>query len=400
MIQGPLPAERFMTMIASGMRIAGPMSRPGLPDYGTRLPPQDAALRDRRSPGPFDRAVSWPEVRDGLGHGRLGPLLVSVLLAAAWAGRPARADGPDDVLVTVGKDAIVRGQLDSIMARLPAASGEQRQRQEAAVVEQLVDDRLLRSELDRLAIVVGSDELEARLTQFRQQLAARGVRFEAFLAQAGRDERSVRDQLITEMRVEKYVQPRVTAEAMAETYEKNHRELDGTRLRVSHILLRPDVVRGEDALDRCLAEAEEIRRRIMVGARSFEDAALIHSAGPSRRRGGDLGWITREAPLVDAFARQAFMLAKGDVSRPFVTPFGVHVIKVIDVEPGAVTLDTVRPRVQQLLVKSLVRDLVAQAARRLQVTYAVGVPHFDPDTPADGPLLRRVIVGPAKRPDP
>ena len=320
--------------------------------------------------------------------------LAAVLLGAAWTGLAARAQSPDDVFVRVGADVIIRGQVESIMARLPAASGEQRQRQEAAVVEQLVDDRLLRSELDRLAIVVGSDELEVRLAQFRQQLAARGVRFEAFLAQSGRDERSIRDQMLVELRVEKYVQPRLSAEALTETFEKNHRELDGTRLRVSHILLRPETLRGDDAVEKCLADAEEIRRRIMVGARSFEDAALMQSVGPSRRHGGDLGWITREAPLVDAFARQAFLLAKGEVSRPFVTPFGVHVIKVTDVEPGTVSMDTVRPRVQQLLVKTLVRDLVAQGARRTRVEYEAGVPHFDPDTPASGPQPRRVIVGP------
>lgn len=324
-------------------------------------------------------------------------LIVAMLPAAGWPA-PARSADADDVLVRVGGDAIVRGQMDAILARLPAATGEQRQRLEAAVVEQLVDDRLLRAELDRLTITVTGEELEARLSQFRQQLAARGVRYEAFLAQSNRDDRSIRDQLLTEMRVEKYVQPRFTAEALTQTFEKHHRELDGTRLRVSHILLRPEAVHGESAVDRCLAEAEEIRRRIMLGARSFEDAALFHSAGPSRRRGGDVGWIAREAPMVDAFARQAFLLAKGDVSRPFVTPFGVHIVKVTDVEPGAVTIDTVRPRVQQLLVKSLVRDLVAQAARRIRVTYAEGVAHFDPDTPADGSQPRRVVVGPTATP--
>lgn len=326
---------------------------------------------------------------------RLRAAVAAVLLAACGTGPLARAQAPDDVLVRVGTDAIVRAQVDAILGLLPTAAGEQRQRQEAAVVEQLIDDRLLRTELDRLAIVVGGDELEARLAKFRQQLAARGVRFEAFLAQSGRDERSIRDQMLTELRVETYVQPKLTAEALGETFEKNHRDLDGTRLRVSHILLRPETLRGDDAVDRCLAEAGEIRSRIMLGSRSFEDAALIHSAGPSRRRGGDLGWITREAPLIDAFAKQAFLLAKGEVSRPFVTPFGVHLVKVTDVEPGTVTMDTVRPRVQQLLVKSLVRDLVAQAARRTQVIYAAGVPHFDPDTPATGPLPRRVIVEPA-----
>lgn len=331
---------------------------------------------------------------DAADGGAARALRLAMLLLTVWLGAGARGAEPDDVLVRVGEDAVVRRQMEAILARLPAASGEQRQRQEAAVIEQLVDDRLLRTELDRLGIVVGGEELEARLAQFRQQLAGRGVRFEAFLAQSGRDERSVRDQMLAELRVEKYVQPRLTAEALGETFEKNHRDLDGTRLRVSHILLRPESPRGEDALGACIAEAEEIRRRIMLGTRSFEDAAVMHSAGPSRRRGGDLGWITRDAPLVDAFARQAFLLAKGEISRPFVTPYGVHIVKVTDVEAGTVSMDTVKPRLEQLLVKSLVRDLVAQAARRTRITYAEGVPHFNADTPANGPMPRRVIVGP------
>ena len=97
--------------------------------------------------------------------------------------------------------------------------------------------------------------------------------------------------------------------------------------------------------------------------------------------------------MMEDFTKQAFALAKGDVSKPFFTPFGIHIVKVLDVEPGRIGRDAMRAQLEKIVAKDLVRELVKRGRDRAKVDYADGVPHFDPDTPADGSQPRRIIVG-------
>ncbi len=259
------------------------------------------------------------------------------------------------------------------------------------MLEQLVDEALLRAELANQLVEVADGEIQAGVERLRGQLASRGVTLEAFMAESGRDERGVRDQIRLELSLDKYIRPRMTAAEVGAFFEQNRREFDGTRLRVSHIVLRPDIVDTE-GVDRQVRQADVIRRDVLQGKITFDEAARRFSAGPSRHQGGDVGWITRSGPMVEAFTKSVFALAKGDVSKPIMTPFGVHLVKVIDVEPGRIGLDAIRPGLEKMMAAQLVRELLAKARASTPVTYTPGVAHFDPTTPADGPDPRRVIV--------
>lgn len=303
----------------------------------------------------------------------------------------------DEIVARVGTATIDRGSLDAVIRRLnptAVATGDQRRQVEAAVLEQLVDELLLRAELERQLVAVADSEVDAGVERLRGQFAERGRTLEDFLAESGRDTATLRSQIALEIGLDKYVRQRMTPDAVNAEFTARRREVDGTRMRVSHLVLRPDIA-SPDGIERRLAQAKAIRRDILQGQMSFDEAARRYSAGPSRRRGGDLGWIGREAPMVDAFARPVFTLSKGDISKPFVTPFGVHVVKITDIEPGRLGLEVVRPKIEKLLAGRLVRELVAAARRATPAEYFAGVSHFDPRTPADGPQPRRVIEAPA-----
>jgi parvulin-like peptidyl-prolyl isomerase len=321
-----------------------------------------------------------------------------LMCLSAWLLAPAvGAADAGDVLVSVGEAAIRQQDVDVVLRRLglaDAPAGPQRLRAEAAVLEQLVDEQILRIELDRIGITVPDLEVDAALRRLREQVAGRGGDFEAFLAATGRSPTTIRGQLALELRLAEFVRGQLTDEAIATAFEQNRRELDGTRLRVSHILFRPDVGGDADLAAGLLQQAGAIRSRVLQGRMSFADAARMHSAGPSRRSGGDIGWIGREGPMIDGFSAQAYRLSKGSVSEPFVTPFGVHLVTVTGVEEGRVGLDAVRPRLEKLLAARLVQGLVAQGRERTPVTFAAGVAHFDPAT-AGRPADERPVIGPA-----
>jgi len=343
------------------------------------------------------------------------PIAVAVVAAClalgCWA-RGQQAAAPTDVVATVGDTPIFRSELDAVVRRSvgatipgvpdggPTAGGPAGRMQwlEAMAIEQLVDARLLRDEIARERITVSGLDVDTRLEQLKKQVAARGAQWDAFLKQTGREEPAVREQVELEIALDRLVRPKLTPAALSEGFERHRRELDGTRMRVSHIVLRPDAALGDDGIAATMKRAAAIRRDVVQGLLSFTDAARRHSAGPSRLQGGDLGWITRDAPLVDAFARQAFKLAKGDISKPFITPFGVHVVQVTAVEPGRVGMEAMRPKLETLLAGKVLRDMLVRLRAATPVTFAAGVAHFDPATPADGESPRQILVGGAAAP--
>lgn len=306
----------------------------------------------------------------------------------------ARAD-ESDLIARCGEAVVRRGDLERALRRLglpEMAAGPQRRRAEAAVLEQLIDERLLRGELDRRGIRATRAEVEAAVASLRDRVEARGGDFAAFLAASGRTAGDVEEQVAFEIALEKFVRPQLTAAAVAEAFERNRRELDGTRLRVSHVVLRPEAGGEGEIAAGLLERAAAIRTAVIQGKLSFADAARQYSAGPSRRREGDVGWIGRDGPMVDAFTSRAYGLAKGELSQPFVTPLGVHILTVTGVDPGRIGIDAVRPRLEKLIAAQLVRGLVAEARRQTTVEFAEGVAHFDPAT-VGRPVDERPLVG-------
>ena len=100
------------------------------------------------------------------------------------------------------------------------------------------------------------------------------------------------------------------------------------RRRASHILLE---VNENRSLVVALEEMSDIRRRVL-GGEDFSTLAKELSEDPgSGSAGGDLGVAGRGA-FVSDFEDVLWSLTAGDVSLPFQTEFGVHLVKLVEIE--------------------------------------------------------------------
>lgn len=97
-----------------------------------------------------------------------------------------------------------------------------------------------------------------------------------------------------------------------------------TQTKARHILIRTsEVVSDQDAKRRL----EQLRMRI-VGGDDFATLARSHSDDTgSALNGGDLGWVN-PGDTVPAFEREMDDLAPGEISQPFESPFGWHILQV------------------------------------------------------------------------
>ena len=102
--------------------------------------------------------------------------------------------------------------------------------------------------------------------------------------------------------------------------------------RAAHILLE---VNEERSVEDALAVLSEVRGEIVEGGASFEDRARTMSEDPSADQGGDLGSIGREV-LPAALEDALWALSPGEVSMPVETEFGVHLIKLVEIDDADV----------------------------------------------------------------
>ena len=133
------------------------------------------------------------------------------------------------------------------------------------------------------------------------------------------------------------------------------------KVSASHILLKTEGKNEKEVLKRL----EEIRKAIVTGKLSFEDAAKKYSEGPSASRGGDLGTFSR-GRMVKPFEDVAFSLKEGEVSQPVKTRYGYHLILVHKKEPGRqLTFDEVKHR--------LIKEVEGKVRKELATDYWLSI---------------------------
>lgn len=283
------------------------------------------------------------------------------------------ADDVSDAVATVGDRALSRADLERVERRMTffgAFEGVPRSRRRAFAVRRLVEETLLEAEAERRGIEVTEEMIDDRVALLARELSTRSQSLDRMLAATGFDRDSLRAKIRREIAAQILASGLVTADDMREVSEAHHHEFDGTRHRVSHLLLRPNGA-GDDAA--LVAEAGRIRAEIVSGAVSFAEAAARHSAAPSRHRGGDIGFIPRHGRFDEEFARAAFSLKKGSVSEPVVSPFGVHLVTVTDVDAGTAGPETVRPHLERIAAEAALARLLDECRERTPVNLAAGV---------------------------
>jgi peptidyl-prolyl cis-trans isomerase SurA len=115
---------------------------------------------------------------------------------------------------------------------------------------------------------------------------------------------------------------------------------------VRHILVRTnDLVSESEAKRKLLG----LRERIVNGV-DFAELARLNSDDGSASRGGDLGWVY-PGDTVPEFERAFAELKLMEVSQPVKTPFGWHLIQVLERRTADVSSDRKRVEARKVLLE-------------------------------------------------
>ncbi|RZK02122.1 MAG: peptidylprolyl isomerase, partial [Flavobacterium sp.] len=99
----------------------------------------------------------------------------------------------------------------------------------------------------------------------------------------------------------------------------------GDELEISQIVIRPQVTEAEKQKVR--DRLNEFKKEIAAGS-SFYSKAVLYSQDPGSKSNGGFMKVNRKTPLVKEFKDVAFSLDEGQISEPFETEFGFHIVYV------------------------------------------------------------------------
>ncbi len=139
-------------------------------------------------------------------------------------------------------------------------------------------------------------------------------------------------------------------------------------VKARHILVRPeyDAEDSEAAKAAAKRKAEGLLKRLKKGE-NFKSLAIRYAEDPgSASKGGELGWFARGV-MVKEFENTAFSLNKNEISGLVETPFGFHIIQLLDKhDAGVKELKEVEPEIRAELVRMKARLKSDEIVRALE----------------------------------
>lgn len=131
----------------------------------------------------------------------------------------------------------------------------------------------------------------------------------------------------------------------------------------AHILIKTSIIFADDAAK---AKLDTIREDILAGKISFEEAARKFSEDPgSAVDGGNLGYSVPDR-YDPAFARVLVSLREGQISEPFKSSFGWHIIKLNDIKVDSSSQDAYKDRARAIILERKFKEESAQWEKELR----------------------------------
>ena len=245
----------------------------------------------------------------------------------------------DQVIAVVGDKRILYSDVEGQYYQLIAQGEKPTSETRCQIFEQLLIQKLLvnQAEVDSIEILESQVDaaLDERMRYFVNMIGSEQKLEDYFkkstleIKEDFRD--AIREQMLTDkMRNELTGSISVTPSEVKSFYKSlPQAEIPyvESEVEINQIFVYPKY--GEKAVFEMREKLLAIRQRILDGE-NFATLAVLYSEDPgTATRGGDVGWSAK-AELDPEYAKAAFGLKKGSVSKIVESSFGYHIIQCID----------------------------------------------------------------------
>ena len=244
----------------------------------------------------------------------------------------------DGVAAVVGDFLILSSDIQKQYTQLKVSGISMDNINECQVFGKLLEDKLYQHHAIQDSIEVDQQEINSFVDQQINAIANQIGSMEKLLDYYKKDsEQDLRSEMIELNRsseLSKRMQQsiideiEITPEEVRQFFNlipENERPVFGTELRVSQIVVYPKVSQKEK--DKVINKLEEFKADVIDNGASFISKAVLYSQDPgSRGKGGKYSINRKTSQMMREFNEVAFSLSEGEISDPFETEAGYHII--------------------------------------------------------------------------
>ena len=267
----------------------------------------------------------------------LALILVVLFTTITTAQKRKKIDG---VAAVVGENIVLESDISKYIFELEQSGEDVKKYSNCNILEQMMQQKLLahQAAVDT-TLVADAATVKPSVTQkmdyFLQQLGSE----EKVLKMYGFDNLEDLEKELTRIEIESTLvgmmrnkvvsSVNVTPDEVRSYFNslKMENELPEfpTEVKIAQIIMK--VKPSEEEIERVTSKLNELRLQIQDGA-NMKMKAILNSDDPGVTQNGGLYTVMRDSPFIKEFKDMAFSLDEGQVSEPFESDFGYHILKV------------------------------------------------------------------------
>ena len=250
----------------------------------------------------------------------------------------------DGVASVIGDYLILETDIDRSLIELKSQNVDTKEITRCQLLGKLMEDKLYVSQAIQDSIKISDEEIRDGVNR----------RIDFLVEQIGdiqkvvkfynkEDEQSLRDELFnilrqnelsSKMKAKIVENIEVTPEEIKQFFNKIPKDelpTIGTELEIAQIVIEPKAPQSE--IDKVIEQLKEIKKDVLENGASFPTKAILY-----RATGGKELTFNRKSSFAKEFKDVAFSLQEGEISDPFKTDFGWHIIQVVKIRGKEVSV--------------------------------------------------------------
>ncbi|WP_296147557.1 peptidylprolyl isomerase [uncultured Flavobacterium sp.] len=245
----------------------------------------------------------------------------------------------DGVIAVVGDYVVLDSDIDISLIELSSQGNSVKDITRCQLLGKLMEDKLFAHQAVQDSIVVKDAEINSmmqeRIDAMVEQIGSMDKLLKYYNKSSEEEFRTYfsdilkMNKLTTEMRNKIIDEVEVTPEEVRTFFRKFPKEelpQFGAEIEVAQIVINPEVTKEEK--QKVIDRLNEFRNDVLSGNGSFFSKAVLYSKDEGTKSNGGFMRVNRKSPLVKEFKDRAFSLEEGQISEPFETEYGYHIIQV------------------------------------------------------------------------
>lgn len=273
----------------------------------------------------------------------------------------------DGVVGVVGDYVILESDIDKTYLELKGQGVDTKEINRCQMLGKLLEDKLYAHQAVQDSITVTDAEVKSKLDEqisyMVEQLGSMDKVVQYFKKSSEEDFRSELFDIIKENKLTSSMQKKIvdevtiTPEEVRDFFKRIPKEelpTFGAEMEVAEIVVKPQV--SKEAKQKVIDQLKEIKKDVQDNGASFFTKAVLYSEDPGSKNNGGYYKMNRKTQFVKEFKDVAFALNEGEISEPFETEFGFHIIYLEKVKGQDLEL-------RHILITPKVSDEAMKAAK-------------------------------------